>query len=84
MNKDITLTQRTILQIIPAPSWFATYKNRETGETMRFPLVCWALVQEIDADGAIRFVVGMDGEQDVVFCDNASNFTGYEFGEVVK
>ena len=81
---DIKLTQRTILQIIPAPNWFATYKNRETNETMRFPLVCWALVQEIDGDGAYRFVVGMDGEQDVVFCDNASNFIGYEFGEGAK
>ena len=38
----------------------------------------------IDGDGAYRFVVGMDGEQDVVFCDNASNFVGYENGEVAK
>jgi len=81
---DIKLIQRTILQIIPAPSWFATYKNRETGEVMRFPLVCWALVQEIDADGAIRFVVGMDNMQEVGYCDNVSNFVGYEFGEAAK
>lgn len=77
---DIAKIQRTILQIIPASGWFAIYKNREDNATMRFPLVCWALVQEIDGDGAYRFVVGMDGEQDVVFCDNASNFIGYENG----
>ena len=81
---DIKLIQRTILQIIPAPSWFATYKNRETGEVMRFPLVCWALVQEIDGDGAYRFVVGMDNMQEIGFCDNISNFVGYENGEVAN
>ena len=62
---------RRIIQIIPAPDWYALYE--EEGEEYWTPLACWALVDE---DGETR-VVGLEAGERVVFCEENPNFKGY-------
>ena len=71
--------ERRILQIIPAVGQCVVYFDLETGEPWVDDVVCWALVQEGDAQTAARTrVVGLVVDQtDVVGVDEFPNFVGY-------
>ena len=62
-----------ILQIIPAGGWSAQYEEEDD-----IPLVCFALVQDVDEAGAmtsaIRPMACVDGA--IEFCDEYDNYTG--------
>ena len=62
-----------ILQIIPADGWSAQYEEEDD-----IPLVCFALVQDIDEAGAmtstIRPMACVDGA--IEFSDEYENYTG--------
>ena len=65
--------EKKILQIIPADGWLAVFTNEDKTRT-KFPLVCWALVE--DEHG--QSVQGMYGGDYVEFCMEISNFSEYE------
>lgn len=69
--------KRTILQIIPAQNWYAVYQQDNDQPDEISPVVCWALVD----DGKYRYVVGLDGGDYVDYCDEMSNFRGYQYKE---
>ena len=62
-----------ILQVIPADGWSAQYEEEDG-----IPLVCFALVQDIDEAGAmtsaIRPMACVGGT--IEFCDEYDNYTG--------
>ena len=62
-----------ILQIIPADGWSAQYEEEDD-----IPLVCFALVQDIDEAGimtsTIRPMACVDGA--IEFCDEYDNYAG--------
>ena len=62
-----------ILQIIPADGWSAQYEEEDD-----IPLVCFALVQDVDEAGAmtsaIRPMACVDGT--IEFCDEYDNYAG--------
>jgi hypothetical protein len=66
----------TILSISAAPGWFALFKQ-EDGSVERWPLACWALVENKREQ---RDVVGLVSDRDTSTLDNAdasTNFAGY-------
>ncbi len=68
---------KEILQIMPAPGWFARYSVKEGEDPIEEPLVCWALVR----DEPYVYVIGYDTCDDgvVVACEDTSNFECYYF-----
>jgi hypothetical protein len=71
--------QRTIVQIIPADGWSATYRPDEPESEILVPLVCWALVELRPArTGEAVVVLGMiaDGKG-TGFADSVPGFTKY-------
>lgn len=60
-----------IAQIIPATDWFAVYKNEDSGRFFTMPLACWALLKSGEQ------VVGMDGSDMIVSCEEQANWVGY-------
>lgn len=63
---------KQVKQIIPADGWRACYEE-SNGEILVEPVCCWAIVEE-DGDS---FIVGMDADNPVEPCSDASNFVGY-------
>ena len=61
------------LQVIPAGGWSAQYEEEDD-----IPLVCFALVQDIDEAGimtsTIRPMACVDGA--IEFCDEYDNYAG--------
>jgi hypothetical protein len=69
------MTERTIIQIIPAVGWKSIYRDDDDLQNPMYEfLVCWALIEDEHGE---RHVVGMDGNDYVGFCDEMSNFQGY-------
>lgn len=69
-----------ILQIIPAPGWYAKYREEDGSETISaMPLVCWALCED-EAHGG-TFVEGCDVDElgEIELAPEASNFCGYVY-----
>ena len=52
-----TTRPRVIIQIIPAPDWFAVFKDEKTGEEYYEPLPFWALVRD---ETPVPYVIGGD------------------------
>lgn len=73
-NSDVI---KEISKVLPAKGWYSLYHNEETGETDRYPLVCFAVVKISGRD----VVVGMDAASAkcVEFCFEDDGFIGYEF-----
>lgn len=64
-----------ILQIIPAPNWFAVYKGEFIEDEQ--PLVCWALI-DTAPEGVGEEIRGMTAEGKLVdFADMPINFDRY-------
>lgn len=67
-----------IQSIVPAPNgWFAVYVE-DDGNTIRYPVACWAMVEWTGAGGG-SIVVGMGadpGGRELDFMDGG-NFLGY-------
>jgi hypothetical protein len=56
----ITKWNDKIVQIAPAATnWEARFKDRNTGEITKYQVVCWALVERTEEDGASYWVRGM-------------------------
>jgi hypothetical protein len=65
---------RQIIQIIPAPGWYAAFNDIEAGEQFYAPLACWALI----AGDASQFVSGMVAEEkNIIACQEDANFSHY-------
>lgn len=66
-----------IVQIIPAPGWWAVYRKGKGGAEFSTPLVCWALVEGSSGE---RQVVGIDTDPKgtVEIAVYANNFLRYE------
>lgn len=65
-----------ILSISAAPGWFALFKQ-DDGTVERWPLACWALVED---NREQRDVIGMVTDRDTGTVDDAEgsdNFSGY-------
>ncbi len=72
------MSERRIIQIIPASNWCAVYKDTDKDE-LKTPIACWALVEEKEGKGnTFTYVVGLDAADTVDFCDTMSNFLRYE------
>lgn len=67
-----------IVEIIPAPGWWAVYGKRDGGDEFSSPLVCWALVEGTTGE---RQVVGIDTDPKgtVEIAPYSDNFRRYEF-----
>jgi hypothetical protein len=63
-----------IVQIIPAPAWWAVYKvdDDEEGDIW-VPLACWALTDQGEVVGVAPEELGLS------FADGCSNFDRYEY-----
>ena len=79
---------RKILQVIPAQGVIAVFD--EGGSKSRYPVVCWALVEDSNPDdvefgGPMQDVVGMtllDGSPRLTEVDSGDSqgaFVGYEY-----
>lgn len=66
------MSDRKIIQIIPANNWYALYKQDDAPDEW-VPLVAWAVVKQNGDD----FVVGLDACEYIDFCDETSNFLRY-------
>ena len=72
------MSERKILQIMPAGGWCAIYEQTQETEAFETPLVGWALVKE----GGSRSVVGLvatEGDRWADCADEDSNFRGYRY-----
>lgn len=69
---------KQVIQLIPAAGWYAKYKIEERNFEYT-PLIAFALVEETDRDGALRYVDGIDcdglGETELV--KGVSNFVTF-------
>lgn len=65
------MAARRILQIVPAPGWFAVCILVEEPWYELAPLALWALVD----DGIQRYVSGLDVRMDL--CDSSPSFLEY-------
>lgn len=68
-----------ILQIMPADSWSASFEDEDS-----VPLVCFALVQDVDENGSVvSSVRPMACFDDVIeFCDEYKTYLGVERNDV--
>jgi hypothetical protein len=64
-----------ILQIMPADGWSALFEDEDS-----IPLVCFALVQDVDENGSpvssVRPMACVDAA--IGFCDEYANYVGVE------
>jgi hypothetical protein len=67
-----------IVEIIPAPGWWAVFGKGDSDDEFSSPLVCWALVEGTTGE---RRVVGIDTDTKgtVEIAAFANNFRRYEF-----
>jgi len=72
------VSERRIIQIIPAANWDAVYRDGD-GDELKTPVACWALVEEKEGNcDTFTYVVGLDATDTVDFCDTMGNFLRYE------
>ena len=69
------MAKKVIKQIIPAVGWSAIYRDGDPkAPLICVPLICWALTVDDDGEDA---VVGMDGPDYALFCEENANFIEY-------
>jgi hypothetical protein len=76
--------KREIIQIMPAPSWYAIFKHpQKEGKSLApVPLVGWALVKDhtsVDWPPTTSVVGLTAGDSSVQFCDQIDNFDEYRY-----
>jgi len=67
------MSDRKIVQLLPADGWFAVYEN-DDGSEIKSALSCWALVRDAEGDTS---VMGMDAADYVDFAEDTKNFKNY-------
>jgi len=80
------MIERKIINFFPVDNWFAEYSvcNDETNEFRR--IIGWALVDEYNEDTGKyeKRLCGMEGYEWTSFCEDTSNFVGYQPKEYAK
>jgi hypothetical protein len=76
------VSEKKIIQIMPAEGWRALYFHRgDAGEVVfeEEPLVCWALMEESteNIDETVRSVEGLSADSWVETVEHVSNFLAY-------
>jgi len=79
LSRNLDLPKKKILSIITAPPGLLAFYKQDVGSSVKSAVLALALVESTEMDGHVeRFVTGLDGGEFIDFCEDNSNFEGYD------